>query len=81
MGETHQDDRLSDAAGGRAVGGLAARSYLTRFWRDQRGATAIEYGLIVALVFLVIVTSVTTFGNKTSNIMVRVSSAISNVVG
>jgi len=32
-------------------------------------------------VFLVVVTSVTTFGNKTSNIMIRVSNTLSNVVG
>jgi len=38
---------------------------VTRFWRDESGATAIEYGLIVALIFLAIVSSVTTFGNKT----------------
>ena len=81
MGKTQQDDRLSHAAGGRAAGGLAARSYLTRFWCDERGATAIEYGLICALVFLAIITSVTAFGNKTSNIMIRVSSTLSNVVG
>jgi len=60
---------------------LAARSRLKCFLRDERGATAIEYGLICALIFLVIVTSVTTFGNKTTNIMSRVSTAISNVVG
>jgi len=56
------------------------RSYLSSFWRDERGATAIEYGLICALVFLVIVTSVTTFGNKTANIITTVSSKLSNVV-
>ena len=60
---------------------MAARSRLTRFLRDERGATAVEYGLICALVFLVIITSVTTFGNKTTNIMSRVSTAISNAVG
>lgn len=60
---------------------MAARSRLIRFWRDERGATAIEYGLICALVFLVIITSVTAFGNKTSNIMITVSGALSNVVG
>ena len=81
MGKALKDERLSDAAGGRAVGGLAARSYLTRFLSDERGATAIEYGLICALVFLVIVTSVTAFGNKTSNVMIRVSNTLSNVVG
>jgi pilus assembly protein Flp/PilA len=60
---------------------LAARSYLTRFLRDERGATAIEYGLICALVFLVVVSSITAFGNKTSSVMIRVSNTLSNVVG
>ena len=60
---------------------MAARPYLNRFWRDERGATAIEYGLICALVFLAIITSVTAFGNKTSNIITTVSSKLSNVVG
>ena len=81
MGKTQQNERLSHAARGRPAGGLAARSHLIAFWRDERGATAIEYGLICALVFLAIITSVTAFGNKTSNIMIRVSSTLSNVVG
>ena len=59
---------------------MAARSHLIRFLRDKRGATAIEYGLICALVFLVIISSVTAFGNKTSSILITVSGALSNVV-
>lgn len=27
-----------------------------RFWRDERGATAIEYGMIVALITVVLIT-------------------------
>ncbi|MDO9223206.1 MAG: Flp family type IVb pilin [Caulobacter sp.] len=59
---------------------MAARSRLKRFWRDQSGATAIEYGLIASLVFLVIVTSVTVFGNKTSAKMQYVSDAIAAAI-
>jgi pilus assembly protein Flp/PilA len=33
-----------------------------RFIADQTGATAIEYGLIVALIAVVIITAVTTVG-------------------
>ncbi|HEY2662434.1 MAG TPA: Flp family type IVb pilin [Caulobacteraceae bacterium] len=80
MGETQPDGRLSDAAGGRAVGGLAARLSLKRFAQDDRGTTAIEYGLIAALVFLVIVTSVTAFGNKTTTLMNTVSAAIGGAI-
>ncbi|MBI1405519.1 MAG: Flp family type IVb pilin [Caulobacter sp.] len=56
------------------------RRHLTRFLRDESGATAIEYGLIVSLIFLVIVTAVTTFGNKTTGIMQTVSDAIAAAI-
>lgn len=55
---------------------MALRLRLNAFLRDERGATAIEYGLIAALIFLVIVTSVTAFGNKTTGVMDSVSEAI-----
>ncbi len=35
-----------------------------RFAYDDSGATAIEYGLIVSLIFLTIVGAVTNFSNK-----------------
>ena len=76
MGKTQPDVAVPDAAGGPAAGRLALRSALKRFWRDESGATAIEYGLIAALIFLVIVTSVTAFGNKTTGVMQSVSDAI-----
>ncbi len=39
-------------------------TFLKRFAADERGATAIEYGLIAALIAVVIVSSVTTIGAK-----------------
>jgi pilus assembly protein Flp/PilA len=57
------------------------RSHLTRLIRDESGATAIEYGLIASLIFLVIVTSVSAFGNKTTTIMQTVSDAIAAAIG
>ena len=38
--------------------------FVTRFIKDESGATAIEYGLIVALIAVVIITAVTTLGTK-----------------
>lgn len=35
-----------------------------RFLRDESGATAIEYGLIAALIAVVIITAVTTVGTN-----------------
>jgi pilus assembly protein Flp/PilA len=37
---------------------------MTRFAKDESGATAIEYGLIVALIAVVIITAVSTLGGK-----------------
>jgi pilus assembly protein Flp/PilA len=35
------------------------------FWKDERGATAIEYGLIVSLIFVAIVFAVNQFASNT----------------
>jgi pilus assembly protein Flp/PilA len=37
---------------------------ITRFAKDESGATAIEYGLIAALVSVAIITALTTLGTK-----------------
>ena len=38
--------------------------FLTRFAKDESGATAIEYGLIAALCATVLVTALASLGNK-----------------
>ena len=38
--------------------------FLKRLSRDQLGATAVEYGLILALVFLAMVGAIGTFSNE-----------------
>lgn len=42
--------------------------FLSRFRRDETGATAIEYGLIVGLIFLVIVGALGAFGATGSGV-------------
>jgi pilus assembly protein Flp/PilA len=37
---------------------------LIRFFKDEEGATAVEYGLIVALIAVAIVTAVTLLGTN-----------------
>jgi pilus assembly protein Flp/PilA len=37
---------------------------IARFAKDESGATAIEYGLIAALVSVAIITALTTLGSK-----------------
>jgi pilus assembly protein Flp/PilA len=40
------------------------KTLFTRFANDESGATAIEYGLIAALISVVIITAVTTVGTN-----------------
>ena len=77
MGKTKPDVGLSDAAGGRTAGRLAARFALA-FARDERGATSIEYGLIVSLIFLVAVSAMTAFGNRSTTIFNTALNAINS---
>jgi pilus assembly protein Flp/PilA len=42
--------------------------FVTRFLKDESGATAIEYGLIAALIAVVIVTAVTAVGTKLTGV-------------
>ncbi|MBA2588075.1 MAG: Flp family type IVb pilin [Alphaproteobacteria bacterium] len=49
------------------------RLHLIRFLRDTRAATAIEYGLIAALIALVIITGVKSVGTKLSTVFTNLS--------
>ena len=40
------------------------QKYITRFLKDESGVTAIEYGLIAALIAIVIIGAVTVVGSK-----------------
>ncbi|MHB8529574.1 MAG: Flp family type IVb pilin [Caulobacteraceae bacterium] len=48
----------------------------TRFMRDESGATAVEYGLIVALIAVVIITAVTAVGTNLSGTFHNVAGSI-----
>ena len=51
-------------------------TFVTRFIKDESGATAIEYGLIVALIAVVIITAVTTVG---TNLSTKFNSAATSI--
>jgi pilus assembly protein Flp/PilA len=59
---------------------MAAGSALKRFCSNESGATAIEYGLIVSLIFLVILTAVTSFGNSTTGLLNQISTAVTSAM-
>ena len=49
---------------------------ISRFIRDESGATAIEYGLIAALIAVVIITGVTAVGTKLSTTFTSLSTKL-----
>jgi pilus assembly protein Flp/PilA len=53
--------------------------FVTRFAKDESGATAIEYGLIVALIAVVIITAVSTLGNKLNNAFTKINNGLSSL--
>ena len=55
---------------------LHVRANVRRFIKNEAGATAIEYGLIAALVGVVIITAVTTLGTKLTSTFTAVSAAL-----
>ena len=56
------------------------RHFLGRFRRDDSGATAIEYGLIAALIFLVILASVTALGAEAATMYETIRTAIASAM-
>jgi pilus assembly protein Flp/PilA len=49
---------------------------MIRFFKDEEGATAVEYGLIVALIAAVIVVIVGTLGGKISTAFQKISTEL-----
>ena len=52
-----------------------------RFAKDEDGATAIEYGLIAALVSVAAIGALTAMGGSLQNMFTSVSSALSGATG
>jgi pilus assembly protein Flp/PilA len=55
---------------------MSINQMLTRFFKDESGATAIEYALIAGLIFLAIVTSIHYYTDQTGVLYTRISTAI-----
>ena len=55
---------------------MALKTAFARFWADERGATAIEYGLIVALIAVVLITTITKLGTNLNTSLSKAGNAI-----
>ena len=51
--------------------------FISKFVSDESGATAIEYGLIVALIAVVVITAFTTLGSNLNGKMTTAAQALS----
>jgi pilus assembly protein Flp/PilA len=51
---------------------------LKRFHQDEEGVTAIEYGLIAALIAVVIILAVTNVGKNLNAIFTKIAGALAN---
>jgi len=58
------------------MGPEIVKSFAVKLWNDEAGATAIEYGLIVALIAVVIISAVTTLGHNLNTSLSKAGSAI-----
>jgi len=52
---------------------------LTGFWRGDEGATAVEYGLMVALIAAVIIGTVQAIGGTLNDVFTDVNTALTGV--
>lgn len=51
-------------------------NFVSRFVKDESGATAIEYGLIAALIAVVIIASVKLVGQNLSTVFSNIAAAL-----
>jgi pilus assembly protein Flp/PilA len=56
------------------------RTSVTRFIKDESGATAIEYGLIAAGIAVAIITAVNTVGTDLSGLFGKISGKLTTAV-
>jgi pilus assembly protein Flp/PilA len=58
--------------------GVVVMRHMLEISKDQSGATAVEYGLILALIFLAMVVGVVAVGTSTSDLWGNISNQVKN---
>lgn len=53
---------------------------IKNFWKDEEGATAIEYGLIAGLISVAIIATISALGTDLGDLFKRVSTALKGAV-
>jgi pilus assembly protein Flp/PilA len=57
------------------------KRFVTRFFQDESGVTAIEYGLIAALISVVCIAAMTFAGQQLLLVYNRIGNALANALG
>ncbi len=57
------------------------RNFINRFAKDESGATAIEYGLIAALISVVIIGALIKIGPKVADMFSKVDTELGTAAG
>ncbi len=58
---------------------LLLQNFLTRLLRDKKGATAVEYGLMVALIAVAIIAAVLLLGGNLATLFNLVANCLGNL--
>lgn len=53
-------------------------NFARQFWADEEGATAIEYGLLAALIAVVIITAVALIGTNLDKVFDKVAACLTS---
>ena len=59
---------------------MQVAQFVNKFIREEEGVTAIEYGLIAALIAVFIIASVTIVGSQLAAVFTAISTAITNAL-
>ena len=54
----------------------SAKTFAARFWKDESGATMMEYTILIALITIAVVTAITNVGDQ---IIVRWQTLLANL--
>lgn len=67
---------VEDARQGVRASGMAMKRSIGKFFRDARGATAIEYGLIAALIVIALMAGLVALGESTAGLWGDISDKV-----
>lgn len=59
---------------------MAMTNFIKNFWRDEEGATAIEYGLIAGLIAVALIATITALGTDLGKLFGTVSKELQSAV-